>query len=372
MKAHAQLLWKAFALLLLGCSDVSNGGNGNDASVAMDAGQDAIEIDVADVGMTDDTTDVVISTDAIGSDAMGSDVQWIDPNCTDGLYRETIHPNSGSIESIVFNPNHLVGYYRAVLNVRHPDGVGLLNVGFSNSGGRCVSDYAGNPTTANRALRRLGLVLHECGHATNLNLSTFNSNTYVISPALSLTGSMGDTTTRNGMTFARSWIRVNGAPFNMLWAPCNGNTGNCDVYADNYLHGDPTDNEFQGGDQGFNLLMEELVQYINTLVASYAVADAYGSASTSARDGVLAFLWYTERYLKMGREDFPDAYAFIISNPSWRTILLTLWGRAWLYLNHTQGHSAMGLYDDTIEPLVMDPNLLQEIQRVRVAHGCGR
>ena len=44
-----------------------------------------------------------------------------------------------------------------------------------------------------------------------------------------------------------------------------------DNYANVYLDGDPDDDEFDGGDQGFNSLLEETLQYVNSLATGYAI-----------------------------------------------------------------------------------------------------
>ena len=72
----------------------------------------------------------------------------------------------------------------------------------------------------------------------------------------------------------------------------------CDFYRQVYLDGDPDDDNFEGGDQGYNSVLEETTQYINSLAVGYAFNDLY-SGSVSERDGILTFLWYITRYLKM-------------------------------------------------------------------------
>ena len=48
---------------------------------------------------------------------------------------------------------------------------------------------------------------------------------------------------------------------------------NCDFYASTYLGGDPNDGNFDSGDQGFGMLHEETVQYVNSLATAYAFQD---------------------------------------------------------------------------------------------------
>ena len=96
----------------------------------------------------------------------------------------------------------------------------------------------------------------------------------------------------------------------------------------------------------------------------YAFQDQYGQRSVSERDGILTFLWYVTRYLKMARESYPDAYAAIIEDDCWRELTLTLWGRAWLYLELTEGIPQLGINDVAIQAR-LTPELVAEIDRLR-------
>ena len=143
----------------------------------------------------------------------------------------------------------------------------------------------------------------------------------------------------------------------------------CDGYAQVYLDGDPDDSNFEGGDQGFNSVMEETVQYVNSLAVGYAFQDFY-ERTVSERDGLLTFLWYVGRYLRYGRDNYPDAYQWVLNDACYREAILTVWGRAWLYLDATKDLDQLGISDDALEALVMDSLILDEIQKVRDAHGC--
>jgi len=78
------------------------------------------------------------------------------------------------------------------------------------------------------------------------------------------------------------------------------------------------------------------------------------------------------RYLRMARLDYPAAYSQILDGDGgcWRNAVLTVWGRAWLYLGVTEGMSHLGINDAALLALDMDPDLLAEIQRLRDAEGC--
>ena len=150
----------------------------------------------------------------------------------------------------------------------------------------------------------------------------------------------------------------------------NSNMPGCDFYADVYLDGDPDDGNFDGGDQGFNSVIEEATQYVNSLATGYAFRDRY-SRAVSERDGLLTFLWYIGRYLHMARTQYPDAHAFILGDACYREAILSVWGRAWIYLDATENERNLGIDDAELMQLVLDDAILAEIQRVRDAHGCG-
>ena len=72
----------------------------------------------------------------------------------------------------------------------------------------------------------------------------------------------------------------------------------------------------------------------------------------------------------MARTEHPEVHAFLLGNACWRDAILTVWGRAWLYLDATADNPNLGLDDDALEKLVKTPELLDEIEAVRVASGC--
>jgi hypothetical protein len=171
------------------------------------------------------------------------------------------------------------------------------------------------------------------------------------------------------MTFARS--RLNHDTFASQRPPCPEEVyegPDCDGWANVYLDGDPNDENFDGGDQGFDNLLDEVVQYANSLATSYAFQSEL--SETHERDGNLTFLWYVQRYLYLARTEFPETYEYLLSDECWREAILTVWGRAWIYLDATKDLDKLGVYDEEIEPLIADPMLLEEIQRMRDAHGC--
>lgn len=302
-------------------------------------------------------------------------VPEVDPQCLDGQYTEPM-PNlnasiSGPLSS--YDSGDVKAFIDGVLGARYPVGQYLVAQALVKGTqiGDCVDFFLppqarGNPA---QVIQQLSVIVHECGHFLDIGVSGFGSSAYVIRPDLVITCS-GASYQGTNATFPRSLL--NSDEYAPLRPPCSvgGASGDCDSYADIYLDGDPNDGTFDGGDQGFNTVMEEAVQYVNSLATDYAFDDQGGFGSVSARDGILTFLWYMERYLRMARLSYPDQHNFLLGDPCWRQIILTTWGRAWLYLDATDGMNSLGIDDAQLIALVRDPALLEEIDRVRDAEGC--
>ncbi len=303
----------------------------------------------------------------VGQDASQPTSGFVDPNCLDGMYAEAFPDVNADISDLSFDGD-IGNYVDAILVRRYTTGAQLVAGGRTNTsfGDDCDILFAGSPNTGAEVISRINTIVHECGHLYDFTLGSGSTDGYFITSDLTFTCQRGDTTSRGGDTFARS--RINNDSYSSLRPPCG--SGDCDSYAPIYLDGNPDDQEFDGGDQGFNLLFEEAVQYVNSLATEWAFVDQMSQGQrTSARDGILTFLWWIERYLKMARVDYPAAYTRI-TNPCWRDAILKLWGRAWLYLEATENMTPLGIDDDAIFNLVSDPDLLGEIQRLRDLQGC--
>ena len=241
---------------------------------------------------------------------------------------------------------------------RYPTGKAIVEGGMSPEGpfGNCLDAFLTNKSSADGVLRNAATTVHECGHFYDLRLSKGTTSTYVIRPDLTFACEGGDTTSRGGKTFARSQIQQDA--HSAKRRPCGGGAKGCDSYASTYLSG-------QSGAQGYNFVLEEAAQYVNSLATALAFEEQYAGSRASERDGILTFLWYIERYLAMARADYPEAYALISENECWRKATLTIWDRAWLYLDATKEKTTLGLDDDAIEALVNEPELLAEIEALR-------
>jgi len=339
---------------------------------------DTVTLDTsfADTNVTDADTNVT-DTDTNASDTDTSDTRdttdtgpdtaapITDPNCLDGAYDEELPLDTASIQSLVsaYNSSNYLTFVDQVLGVRYPLGQFLVSEGNRlglSTFGNCIERFTSNRNSARSIMNQLSTVVHECGHILDLQKGSFSGSYYQITRDLSFTCSRGDTTTRGGDTFARS--RINDDEYASLLPS--------DSYRSIYLDGDPDDATFDSGDQGFNSVLEEATQYVNSLATDWAFRDQLGGSSISARDGILTFLWYVERYLRMARLDFPTAYNRLSTDSCWRKSILTVWGRAWLYLDLTEGVRSLGLNDTKLRALVTDPELLAEIARLRTLEGC--
>lgn len=299
--------------------------------------------------------------------------QFVDPNCIDGQWQEPLPIPEASLDTAIaqFSGADVTPFIYDVLNARYPLGAHLIREGLERGAfDECVDFFLRDRSSPQAVITQLPTAVHECAHSADLALGGFTGHGYIITEALTYTCEGGDTTERFGNTFARS--RLVDDEFYGQRPACDApgpGSGSCDNYANVYLDGDPDDDEFDGGDQGFNSLLEETLQYVNSLATGYAIQDFY-RGSRSDRDGILTFLWYLQRYLRMARLTYPDAYDHLAGDACWRETILTVWGRAWLYLETTEGMPALGIRDDAIYPLATTPVLLEEIQRLRDLQGC--
>ncbi len=336
-------------------SDSDSGGGTVDTGGDMGGGTDD--------GGTDGTVDSGGGDPDTGTDdpdLTGVTAPEVDPNCVDGKYTEALPDPTADISGFIagYQPAQLHAFVDDVLTARYPVGAYLVQGGLTVQQLDCVAVFARNTSSAESVIGSMSTVVHECGHIYDFSLSR-GQDGYAITDTLTLSCGGGDSTDRGGETFARSRIRDD------EYQPLMAN----DPYANIYLDGDPDDDNFDGGDQGFNMLFDETVQYVNSLATSYAFQD-FIRGSTSALDGILTFLWYTERYLRMARLQYPDAYAKLSGDPCWRNAILTVWGRAWWMIEQSEGNGALGINDQKLFELVRDPELLQEIQRLRDLEGC--
>ena len=289
----------------------------------------------------------------------------VDPGCIDGRYREALPDADADLSDLVrgYREADYLGFLQAVLERRYPTGWYLVEGAMEAPFGNCVEMFLRQRGTAADVIGSLSTVVHECGHMLDLSqgFGGGGGDTYIFTEDLRLTCPDGDTTERFGRTFPRSALigddLSDGRP------PCQGGHGaGCDGYANTYL-------VEQGAEQGFNSVLEEVTQYINSLAVGYAFHDEY-VYSVSERDGILTFLWYLGRYLRLARLEYPEAYE-LLRGECWREAILTAWGRAWLFLEATEGMTELGIEDGALYSLVSAPEIVREINELRAADGCG-
>ena len=276
-------------------------------------------------------------------------------------YEEELPNMDVNIDDLVtsYNPQNASSFLVDALQQRYPVGAYLVENGMQSRLGDCVDFFLFDQSSAQSIIEQVSLLVHECGHFVDIDASGFSDSTYIITPDISINCTQGDTTSRGGDTFARSLLNNDDYAL-----PVCQQGGGCDFYRDVYLDGDANNDEFEGGDQGYNSVLEETLQYINSIAVSYAFSNELTGRFMSERDGILTFLWYTTRYLRMARLDYPQAYERISGDACWRDLTLTLWDRAWFYLDASAGLAHLGIYDDEIEAR-LQPELLEEIDRLR-------
>lgn len=289
--------------------------------------------------------------------------------CAGAQYTEVL-PTNASLGGLTYNAAMAQQYFLSALALRYPHGEDVVQGGLAHpvsaQQSNCVTTFLRDTSSGPAVLRQASTLVHECGHFWDLGLARGTSAAYVIAPGLQRTCSNGDTTTRGGRTFARSLIKSD-SYYSMRPACMNMSSAACDMYADIYLDGSPTNSTFESGDQGFSSLLEEANQYVNSLASGLAFRDAYtGGIRVTERDGILTFLWYLERYLLMARTMYPQAYMTLTQDACWREAILSVWDRGWFYLQATSQHAnTLGINDARIRTLVETPTLMAEIDAVR-------
>ncbi len=311
----------------------------------------------------------------------------VDKNCIDGEYilgpkESFFEPNDfPSIQDLVdsYNSNNYMAFIYGVLERRYPTGKSIIE----QAGGQSAVDkWLWNSGSASSVLSQLGLVVHEIGHGID---QTNPENWYFISldpngNPLSFTtpGMHGEITTSSSPMYSiersltldddQNWKRPPAQSSEITtsneWG--DGPFGCDENYAETYLNGDPYNSTFEGGDQGYNMLIEEVVQYINSIACAYYFQDYYRASSD--RHAMYTWLWWNERYLRKIRTENTDQYEYLFNNTKWLELILTLWGRAWLYLS--TDFPGMQPDSDYLHQLVQQPEMLSEIQRIRDACGC--
>lgn len=305
-------------------------------------------------------------------DASVGTSELVSPTCIDGQYTEVLPTGSESVADITYDPTNLVDSALRYLDRRYPNGANIVSGCLEyDTPERCVDMWLQPVPAAGQAsafMLDLSTVVHEAGHLHDLGRRGSGFGTYFYTSETILSCDGGDSVARGGNTFPRS--EIHGDSFQSEFRACTSlSDSDCDNYSLIYL--DPVNSPVGtlGPSQGFSSVLEEATQYVNSLATGYAFRDQL-RGSRSERDGILAYLWYVERYLHLARLSHPEVYSFISSSACWREVILTLWGRAWLYLDYTEGESSLEVDAATFMNSVRNPVLLDEIARIRTLQGC--
>ncbi len=234
-----------------------------------------------------------------------------------------------------YSPTNLRATLIAISERRYPPAVGLIEAQTDAELARWFSGTAG----FSGVLSNYEVAVHEGAHIWGFDHFSFDSYSYrVVDDDLIIETAYLD-------NFDRSEILTRHPD------PAG------DFYANTYLTG-------QSGAQGFNTLLDEYNAYTHSLVSRYCTRDTIQGA-TSARDGILTFMWYVETYLKIAREEHGADYQAIVNDPAHVELILTVWDRAEHWLAITANEPSLGIGDDALETRVYEAANIDEIDRLR-------
>lgn len=183
----------------------------------------------------------------------------------------------------------------------------------------------------------LGLAVHETFHKLDVEkLSDNDHNAYYIGPREVIK-------VRNYRLFNRSELA--------RYIPA----AERDEYYQQYLEG-------PSGQQDITMVLEELNAYTQgTITDSKLVGYMDENERQSTRDGLATFMYYTELYLKRGREAHPAQWRKLAADPAYVTLIQRLWQRAEETLQPIMGEARLGLRDGAILARVYSPELIGEL-----------
>ena len=131
-------------------------------------------------------------------------------------------------------------------------------------------------------------------------------------------------------------------------------------YADLYLTGGM-------GNQGFHTLIDELNAYTHSIFVDYQLVDKMPMGqSISSLDGLAAFMYFTELYLKYVRTNNPGAYNSTVANPQMADVIVTMFNRAeWIIDASADQAYKLNLMADPVFDQVFHPDLYSEIELLK-------
>lgn len=254
-------------------------------------------------------------------------------------YSETLCPTLNDLgELSAMYQNSAMGLRAAARGIaerRYPVGVAFIDVQTDQQLGTWFRDR----NSFNAVLNSFEVGIHEGQHIWDLTMISAQGWPYRIREDLVIR-------TRRLMNFNRSEI---------LTVHPNATA---DSYARVYLMG-------QSGAQGFNTLLDEYVAYTHSLASRYCTRDALSQGiRISARDGILAMMFYVGAYLRLARTQHADDYAEILADREHVRLVLTVWARA-EFLLRLATDPRLGLRDTMYREWAYAPDNTAEIDRLR-------
>jgi len=129
-----------------------------------------------------------------------------------------------------------------------------------------------------------------------------------------------------------------------------------DEYFQQYLEG-------PSGQQDITMVLEELDAYTQGTITDSKLVDYMNeNERQSTRDGVATFMYYTELYVKRGREAHPTHWRKMAGDPAYLTLIQRLWQRAEDTLKPIMTEPRLGLRDGAILAKVYSPESLAEMK----------
>lgn len=291
---------------------------------------------------------------------------FVAPLCLDGQYKEFVPDSAIDIGEIVerFTPEgtaheHLTLMFEA-LEARYPFGAQIVRSSqiYDSSCGedwlrRGMELWGEGGYAFHELLLTAGLVVHECGHGWDYDASNKSPHRHTLY--------IGENYSPQVRTYSQDFPR-----YSLEGDEFSGDVTH-NAFDDTYITVDsPT------GGNGFVSTLDEWTQYNHSLAVAYAMNDHL--IYTNALDGVLALMWYTQRYLYRARTIEPQLYEIMMSDSETRQAILWLWGQSWLLLERALSQPHLGSDESELIPSFMsaiqNPKLLSEIERVRIAEGC--
>ena len=127
------------------------------------------------------------------------------------------------------------------------------------------------------------------------------------------------------------------------------------IYAGTYLQGSQ-------GERQFNPLLDEANAYANEVPGLSVFGEYFGGFGLSLRDGSAAFLYFLEVYLRVGRTEHPEWYAWAKTQPVYLEAVELLWLRThFFYEQVADGFPALGIEDAVYRAAAYEPENLAEL-----------